>query len=108
MGRAQVKMHAPGEHVLALASYEPVTWDLSLGPNSQVREILVWGYHQQVVVGAGEIPVRQVAGPSCGYSWPYNNGGCDTEELVASVEAAAGQRVQHFEGCYRASELLFR
>lgn len=108
MGNAEVHVVAPGEHILALSSYEPVTWNLSIGPDSTVREVLLWGYHEQLVAGAGDIPVRHVAGPSCGYRWPYTGGGCDTGALVAAVEAAAGQPIQHFAGCYRASDFVIQ
>ncbi|MCA9568300.1 MAG: hypothetical protein KC656_10670 [Myxococcales bacterium] len=108
MGRATVRVEAPGAHILAFSAYEPMVWDIEVGPDSKVEQILLWGYHDQYVTGVKGVKVRDMNGPSCGYSWPYNNGGCDTAELVATVEAAVGQPIQRFEGCYRASELIIQ
>jgi hypothetical protein len=107
MGEATVHFDLPGDHVLALASYEPVTWQLELGAQAGVTEIVVFGYHEQVVDGAGNIPITYVADPSCGYSWPYNGGGCDTTELVDAVEAETGRLLSRFDGCYRATDFQF-
>ncbi len=52
MGQATVRFDLPGRNVLVLSSYEPVTWNLSLGPSAALERILVYGYPRQVVVGA--------------------------------------------------------
>jgi hypothetical protein len=102
-GVASVTVSTPGDHVLALSSYEAVTWDVVVGPESTVSKIFVAGYGDQVV-NAGGIPVEVVEGPACGYSVPYNGGGCETGELLGAFEAASGLAIGHFEGCYDASD----
>ena len=104
MGEATLDVTEPGGHVIAIGSYEPVTWNLTVGPDSEVEEILVFGYHEQIVEGAQGIPVTYVEGPACGYAYPDDGQGCDTQGLIDEVEAAAGRLVSHFEGCYRATD----
>jgi hypothetical protein len=43
---------------------------------------------------------------SCGYSLPYNGGGCDTDALIADLEGLTGLALSSFHGCYRASEIV--
>ena len=51
-GKASVKVDRPGKLVtLVLSSYEPVTWDVSVAPNSQVAQVVLGGYHRQAVKG---------------------------------------------------------
>jgi len=107
MGEASVVFDLPGDHVLALSSYEPVTWNLELGADAGLTEIVVFGYHEQIVEGAGDIPVTFYGDPACGYSLPYNGGGCDTDELIDAVEAETGRSLSRFDGCYRATEFQF-
>lgn len=106
MGSATVDFALPGAHALALASYEPVTWNLSIGPDTELQAIYVAGYHEQVVLGAGSVPVIEVDA-TCGYSLPDDGGGCDTDALIAAFEAAAGQPVTRFDGCYQATDFQF-
>lgn len=102
MGYATVDVSAAGTHTIVLSSYEPVTWSFDIAPGSTVDEILVYGYHEQIVEGAGAVPVTMMEG-ACGYSLPYNGGGCDTDDLFATVEADLGRPVHHYEGCYQAT-----
>ncbi|MCA9493889.1 MAG: hypothetical protein KC621_28360 [Myxococcales bacterium] len=103
MGEAQVTFDLPGSHVIALSSYEPVTWNVRIGPDSRVEKIIVVGYLDQVVNADPNIPVEIYENTACGYSLPYNGGGCDTDELIAAVERAAGLPLTRFDGCYDAT-----
>jgi hypothetical protein len=106
-GTATVTFDVPGEHVLALSAYEATTWQVTVGPSTTLRAILVAGHGPQTVVGA-EVPVVQVPGPPCGYSLPYNGQGCDTDALLDALQTAAGLPVSRFDGCYQASTFSWR
>lgn len=64
------------------------------------------GYHEQSLETQLEnvkITTDLGSSPSCGYSWPYNGGGCDTNQLLAKVQQYVGSEITSFYGCYHAS-----
>ena len=104
MGEASVVVDGPGRHVVALSSYEPVTWTVHTTNGAQVEEVLLNGYHEQRVKGVPGQRIRRLDAPtSCSRSWPAKEG-CETNTLVAAAEAATGQSMTHFAGCYSASQ----
>lgn len=105
-GEATVRFDVPGTHVLALSAYEATTWTIELGPRSALERVLIAGYERQEVRGV-DVPVVNVPGPACGYSWPYNGGGCDTADLLQALEAAAGLPLTRFDGCYDAQTFVW-
>lgn len=107
IGRAHVEFAMEGNNILALASYEPTAWQVTLTPGAELRKILVVGVHDQIVVGPEGVPVEHVQASACGYSFPYNGQGCDTDKLIREVEAAAGLPLTRFDGCYRATAFRY-
>ena len=101
VGDARVAIDRPGNHILVLSAYEPTNWHVSLAAGATVRAIQLFGYNAQAVDLPG-VPVTH--GTACGYSYPYNGGGCDTNQLLALAEAQAGADVTTFHGCYQASD----
>jgi hypothetical protein len=99
-GNASVTIDRPGDHILVLSAYEPTNWHVSLAAGATVRAVQLFGYSAQTVDLAG-VPVTR--GTACGYSYPYNGGGCDTNQLLALAEAQAGAGLRTFHGCYQAS-----
>jgi hypothetical protein len=109
-GQASVYFDQPGSNVLALSAYEATQWNVELAPGVSLDKILVVGYETQTVNGPEGVPVEiydyeNQGNPlaACGYSLPYNGGGCDTNELIATVEQLTGLTLSRFDGCYRAS-----
>jgi hypothetical protein len=100
IGDAYVSIERPGNHVLVLSAYEPTNWHISLAAGTAVRAVELLGYNAQTV-DLANVPVTH--GTACGYSYPYNGGGCDTNALLALAEAQAGASVTTFHGCYQAS-----
>ncbi len=101
VGEARVAIERPGRHVLVLSAYEATSWRIRLGANTRIREVRLLGYEDQTV-DLANVPVTR--GPGCGYSYPYNGGGCDTDALLAGVKAHSGLDVTTFHGCYQASQ----
>jgi hypothetical protein len=99
--------------VLALSSYEPVEWHIQVSPETTLVQVLVNGYHAQSVVGVpAGVPVEVRSydqqsgnfGASCGYEYPYTNGGgCNTDALVIGLEQYTGLQLTSFAGCYKKS-----
>lgn len=104
-GEAGVTIEQPGVHTLVLSAYERTSWHVSLAPGASVNAVYLYGYHAQTV-DVGGVPVvthsyDQDGQFACGYSFPYNGQGCDTNQLLARVAAEAGP-VHDFHGCYQA------
>ena len=99
-----------------LSSYEPVHWVVTIDSAAIVDKILINGYHSQTVTIPSGIPyeIRSYDqtgtnfGGSCGYSLPYNGGGCDTNNLLNGVQAYTGLSWSSFTGCYTASGFLLQ
>jgi hypothetical protein len=100
-GEGRVRIDRPGDHVLVLSAYEPTDWKVSLAPGANIEAVTLIGYHPQSVNLTG-VPVTRDSG--CGYSFPYNGQGCDTDALLELARTHAGADVTTFHGCYHASE----
>lgn len=106
-GAGSVTFDLPGTHVLALSSYEAVDWEVTVGPDTELQGIYVFSYDPSTVRAPAGVPVTHVPWVGCGYSLPYNGGGCDTDAFLAEVEAAVGLPVHRFDGCYDASTVVY-
>ncbi len=100
-GIGRVRIERPGNHVLVLSAYEPTDWQVTLAPGAQIEAITLVGYHTQTV-DVPNVPITHDTG--CGYSYPYNGGGCDTDALLELAATHAGAGVTSFHGCYHASD----
>jgi hypothetical protein len=103
-----VRIERPGRHRLVVSAYEPVRWRIEAAPGAEIVQVVAVGYHaQEVVLGPGvDAEIRKGSyehgGPyACGYSWPYNGGGCDTRELLDLAAREVGRTVTSFHGCYQ-------
>jgi hypothetical protein len=99
-GDASVAIDRPGNHILVLSAYVATNWHVRLAPGATVRAVELFGYEAQAVDLPG-VPIT--GGSACGYSYPYNGGGCDTNHLLALAEAQASAGLTTFHGCYHAS-----
>lgn len=101
---------------LHLSAYTATEWTVNNTGGATIEAILVSGYDAQVVNAPAGVPVeiRTAAttgssfGYYCGYSLPYNNGGCDTDLLIAGVEAYTGLTMSSFAGCYNTTAFRLR
>ncbi len=100
-GDGRVRIERPGKHVLVLSAYEPTDWQVTLAPGARVEAVTLIGYHAQTV-NLKDVPITHDTG--CGYSYPYNGGGCDTNVLLDLAATHAGADVTSFHGCYHASD----
>lgn len=115
-GIIYVQVDSTTPMTLVMSSYEPVQWVLNTVPGAQIQQILLNGYHSQTIVGAGSIPVETRSydqtgtyfGESCGYSLPYNGGGCDTNQLLQTVTGYTGLNWTTFNGCYTVEQFIIK
>lgn len=107
VGAGSVRIDRPGHHVVIVSAYEPTAWTVTAGEGATIDAIFAIGYHAQTISGPPGAVVADTSHEeggafACGYSWPYNGEGCDTNRLVAWARAQAGE-LTSFHGCYRAT-----
>jgi len=85
--------------VLVLCSYDPVRWTLLLEKGAKLAAVLVSGYHESKVEGAG--PARVV---NIGSARAYEQGGRGYYKLDAEVFRYTGKRIELFQGKYAGKE----
>lgn len=114
-GEARVEISLPGSNVLALSAYEPTHWIVDVAPGAALEKVVAIGYHAQRVTAPPGVTVEvhdheSMNSPlaACGHSLPYDDGGCDTDELIANVEEITGLPLAGFDGCYRATRLVYQ
>lgn len=100
-GDAIIFIERPGQHVLALSAYATTRWHVALGLGVQITAVQLIGFGAQTLDLPG-VPVTRSTG--CGYSYPYNGSGCDTNKLLSVVANNAGAPVSSFHGCYESSQ----
>lgn len=95
---------------LVLSSYEPVRWIMDIESDANVRQIVLNGYYEHEIVGAGNIPLRNRSPipewlGSIILEWPETNPSDSRYELVVeAAERIAGVPLTSFTGNYRADE----
>lgn len=108
-GAATVHVERKGTMILALSSYEPVHWTVTADPGVTLEKVILNGYHEQTADVPAGVPVEdhsfETTGSwlgSCAYVWPDSGGGCDAEQVAASLESMTGRDLSTFHGCYQA------
>ncbi|WP_227817275.1 hypothetical protein [Nitrogeniibacter aestuarii] len=82
--------------ILVLSSYEPVHWRISRVPGARLDGVLLSGYHQSQVTGAGSARVLNI-----GRSYAYKRGSSKYTALDREVRSwTGGQGIQVFQGRY--------
>ena len=57
-GKAAVKVDRPGKNVtLVVSAYDPVTWDITVTPKTNLKKVLLGGYHRQAATAPGGVEV---------------------------------------------------
>lgn len=96
-GRVTVTVRrSPQPLVLVLTSYEPVQWQLKLEPGARLGAVLVGGYYDSNVLGAGEARVLKI-----GRHYAYQQEGAEFAALQREVARWAGRPMSLFQTNYR-------
>jgi hypothetical protein len=82
--------------VLCLSSYEAVSWRLSVLPGAKLKAVLLSGYEESTVEGAGSAPVQTM-----GREYAYESG--KTAQLQREVLRWTGKPISAFQGKYTGS-----
>jgi hypothetical protein len=109
-GEATVTVDRPGQHVLVLSAYEATRWHVQLGAGASLEHVYLTGYHAQTIDGvpAGVDVLTDSFDTDgtygCGYSYPYDGGGCDTDGLMRLAAGKIHHDATTFHGCRSATE----
>ena len=100
--------------ILALSSYEPVRWYLTLDPGVEIKRVILSGYHKQTISGADGIPVdrQDYSGGISVRNFPYASTSVyeapENSSFVARLERMTGTRLTSALGCYRGTEFTIK
>jgi hypothetical protein len=83
---------------LVLSSYEPVRWMIITESGAKLSAVLLSGYHDSTVVGAGAARVYRIGQ---GYAYGQPSSGCS--ELQRTVVQWAGKPIAVLQGRYEGS-----
>ena len=85
--------------VLVLSSYDPVRWMIISEQGARLAAVLVSGYHQSQVVGAGSARIINI-----GSAHAYKQESSQYHTLDSQVYRYTGKRINLFQGRYAGKE----
>lgn len=109
-GSGTIYLERAGKHVLVLSAHEKTTWHIKTAPGAELVHVYAVGFHTQAVdvSEANGHPTVKIdsmdknATAACGYSWPYDGNGCDTDGLLQLAASRTKHDINSFAGCYEA------
>lgn len=111
-GEGKVHVSRRTRQVLALTSYEPTDWSVTVDQGVVLEKVVLMGYHLHTVKVPAGVPVVDLSGPgrspACAVVWPGDDQGCNTQGTVGRAEHAAQAPIASFAGCYRATSFVVR
>ena len=107
-GKATVHVERPGHHALVVSAHDATHWTITTAPGATVDGVYAVGIHEQTVTAPAGTKIatdsRDEGGPqACGYSYPYDGEGCDTEQLLNLTGVITKHGATSFHGCEVAS-----
>src|SRR5262245_23382042 len=84
--------------VLVLSSHQSVEWRLALAPEAQLAAVLLSGYGQSTVAGAGLTPITSIGG-----FYAFKRGSAEYLHLEQEVLRCTGRNIDHFQSMYAGS-----
>lgn len=97
-GHVEVRVRRGKPIILVLSSYEPVRWKVVQEPGAKVVSVLLSGYYQSEVVGAGNARVVNT-----GSSYSYEAGSSNQAALYRQTALYTGKTIDSFQGKYEGS-----
>jgi hypothetical protein len=85
----------PRPVVLVLSSHQAVQWELTLAPGAALRAVLLSGYGESSVTGAGDALVTSIGGF---YAFKY--GSPEFKHLESEVMRCTGRHISTFQSVY--------
>jgi hypothetical protein len=92
--------------ILALSSYEPVTWKLNVQPGVIIEKIILNGYYDQNIIGVSGIPIEEYSQEGTHQTlgnFPYQWNSVSST-MVNQLQQKTGLEITSFKGCYRGTD----
>jgi hypothetical protein len=84
--------------VLVLSSHQTVEWQLELAPEAHLEVVLLSGYGQSTVAGAGLTPIASIGG-----FYAFKRGSAEYQHLEHEVLRYTGRNIDRFRSMYAGS-----
>lgn len=81
--------------VLVLSSHQTVRWEISLAAGAVLSAVLLSGYGESTVVGAGSAPVSSIGG-----FYAFKRGSAEFKHLETEVRRCTGRSIERFQSEY--------
>jgi hypothetical protein len=81
--------------VLVLSSHQTVEWELTLSPGATLAAVLISGYGESTVVGAGNALVASIGG-----FYAFKRGSAEFMHLEREVLRCTGRGIENFQSAY--------
>ena len=81
--------------VLVLSSHHTVRWEIELAPEANLCAVLMSGYGQSTVVGAGDAVVTSIGG-----FYAFKRGSAEFRHLESEVLRCTGRNIERFQSEY--------
>ncbi|HAN74013.1 MAG TPA: hypothetical protein DCQ63_06780 [Planktothrix sp. UBA8402] len=92
--------------ILALSSYEPITWKLNIKPGVIIEKIILNGYYDQNIIGVSGIPIQEYSQEGTHQTlgnFPYQWNSVSST-LINQLQQQTGLKITSFQGCYRGTD----
>jgi hypothetical protein len=84
--------------VLVLSSHQTVEWELEVADGTEVKAVLLSGYGESTVAGAGAALVSSIGG-----FYAFKRGSAEFRHLEDEVMRCTGRNIEHFQSVYAGS-----
>jgi hypothetical protein len=91
--------HTPRPVVLVLSSHQTVEWQLQVEPGAELKAVLLSGYGESTVAGAGNAPISSIGG-----FYAFKRGSAEFKHLEAEVMRCTGHTIENFQSVYAGSQ----
>ena len=81
--------------VLVLSSHQTVHWEIALAPGATLDAVLLSGYGESTVHGAGGAPVSSIGG-----FYAFKQGSAEFKHLEKEVRRCTGRDIERFQSEY--------
>jgi len=85
----------PRPVVLVLSSHQTVHWEISLETGAALSAVLLSGYGESTVVGAGDAMVTSIGG-----FYAFKRGSAEFKHLEKEVRRCTGRNIEGFQSAY--------
>jgi hypothetical protein len=81
--------------VLVLSSHQTVEWELDVAPGAELKAVLLYGYGESTVAGAGGALVTSIGG-----FYAFKRGSAEFRHLEDEVLRCTGRNIENFQSVY--------